>query len=94
MIVQEGKLLCIDLVESLEMIHDMKRDDVRLLIRSILWISGHEDLEEKLKKLIQNYGESPSRENIERLVKEVNKHLKRKLSTLKRYGHIHSGSSI
>jgi hypothetical protein len=93
-IVHEGKLLWIDLVDVWEPYSFMKSEDVRLLTRSILWISGHEELEEKLEKLIQNYGKSPTRENIEVLAKEVNKHLKRKLPILKRYGRIHSGSSI
>jgi hypothetical protein len=93
-IVHEGKLLWINLVDVWEPYSFMKSEDVRLLTRSILWISGHEELEEKLEKLIQNYGKSPTRENIEVLAKEVNKHLKRKLPILKRYGRIHSGSSI
>jgi tRNA A-37 threonylcarbamoyl transferase component Bud32 len=76
-IVHEGKRLWIDLVESREMIHYMKRDDVKLLTRSILWVSVHDKLEEKLEKLIENYGESSTRENIERVAKEVSKHLQK-----------------
>jgi hypothetical protein len=88
-IVHEGKLLWIDFYGVRKIIPLMKRDDVEQLTRSILRISKHTKLEKELEKLIENYGESPSRENIERLAKKVNKHLQEKLPMLIRFGYFH-----
>jgi hypothetical protein len=65
----------------------MKRDDVRILTKSILRISGNAELEETIEALIAKYVEVQTQESIECLVQEVSKHLQKKLQTHKRCRH-------
>ena len=67
----EGKTLWIDLVEVMEASPTLKQFDAEILTRSILSVSQTGLLDPMLKQLIDNYGKSTTRENLNNLVDVV-----------------------
>ncbi|POM76217.1 Hypothetical protein PHPALM_6576 [Phytophthora palmivora] len=70
-ILNEEKLLWIDLVEVKEASPILKQFDAELLTRSILNVSRSDLLDPVLERLINNYGKSATRENLNRLAEVV-----------------------
>ncbi|OWZ21632.1 Crinkler (CRN) [Phytophthora megakarya] len=70
-ILAEEKPLWIDLVEVMEASPILKRFDAEILTRSILSVSRTVLLDPALKQLIDNYGKSATRENLNHLAEEL-----------------------
>jgi tRNA A-37 threonylcarbamoyl transferase component Bud32 len=75
-IVYEGKLLWIDLVEVIEASPALKEVDAEILTRSIFRISQKFVPDVRLKVLIKKYGENSSKENIDLLADTVCEYLR------------------